>query len=83
MTAKSRMLDNRKKLVIETIRMRLTEKQSLAYLKEMGFEISPKTYYNDKRKVESLKLKRLFHIAEIGFEDQHLETIDTMRWDLR
>ena len=77
MTAKSRMLDNRKKLVIETIRMRLTEKQSLAYLKEMGFEISPKTYYNDKRKVESLKLKRLFHIAEIGFEDQHLERIDT------
>ena len=43
----------------------------------MGFEISPKTYYNDKRKVESLKLKRLFHIAEIGFEDQHLERIDT------
>ena len=77
MTAKSRMLDDRKKLVIETIRMRLTEKQSLAYLKEMGFEISPKTYYNDKRKVESLKLKRLFHIAEIGFEDQHLERIDT------
>ena len=76
MTAKSRILDDRKKLVIETIRMRLTEKQSLAYLKEMGFEISPKTYYNDKRKVESLKLKRLFHIAEIGFEDQHLERID-------
>ena len=77
MTAKSRMLDDRKKLVIETIRMRLTEKQSLAYLREMGFEISPKTYYNDKRKVESLKLKRLFHIAAIGFEDQHLERIDT------
>ena len=76
MTVKSPLLSDRQKAVIETIRMRLTEKQSLAYLKEMGFEISPKTYYNDKRKVESLKLKRLFHIAEIGFEDQYLERID-------
>ena len=76
MTVKSRLLSDRQKAVIETIRMRLSEKQSLAYLKEMGFEISPKTYYNDKRKVESLKLKRLYHIAQIGFQDQHLERID-------
>jgi hypothetical protein len=76
MTVKSRLLSDRQKAVIETIRMRLTEKQSLAYLKEMGFDISPKTYYNDKRKVESLKLKRLYHIAQIGFQDQHLERID-------
>ena len=77
MTVKSRLLSDRQKAVIETMRMRLTEKQSLVYLKEMGFDISTKTYYNDKRKVESLKLKRLFHIAAIGFEDQHLERIDT------
>jgi hypothetical protein len=76
MTVKRRLLSCREKTVIETIRMRLTEKQSLAYLKEMGFDISPKTYYNDKRKVESLKLKRLYHIAQIGFQDQHLERID-------
>jgi hypothetical protein len=76
MTVKSRLLSDRQKAIIETIRLRLTEKQSLAYLKEMGFEISPKTYYNDKRKVEALKLKRLYHIAEIGFQDQHLERID-------
>ena len=59
MTVKSSMLSDRQKAVSETIRMRLSEKQSLAYLKEMGFEISPKTYYNDKRKVESLKVKTL------------------------
>jgi len=76
MTAKSHLLSDRQKAVIETIRMRLTEKQSLAYLKEMGFDISPKTYYNDKRKVESMKLKRLYHIVQIGFQDQHLERID-------
>jgi hypothetical protein len=76
LTAKSRLLRDRQKAVIETIRIRLTEKQSLAYLKEMGFDISPKTFYNDKRKVESLKLKRLYHIGKIGFQDQHLERID-------
>ena len=87
MTVKSRLLSDRQKAVIETIRMRLTEKQSLAYLKEMGFEISPKTYYNDKRKVEELKLKRLYHIAQIGFQDQHLDRIDNtelclkLMWD--
>ena len=83
MTVKSRLLSDRQKAVIETIRMRLTEKQSLAYLKEMGFDISPKTYYNDKRKVESLKLKRLYHIAQIGFQDQHLERIDTIELCLK
>ena len=76
MTVKSRLLSDRQKAVVETIRMRLSEKQSLAYLKEMGFEISPKTYYNDKRKVEELKLKRLYHIAKIRFQDQHLDRID-------
>jgi hypothetical protein len=76
MTVKSRLLSDRQRAVIETMRMRLSERQSLAYLKEVGFDISPKTYYNDKRKVESLKLKRLYHIAQIGFQDQHLERID-------
>jgi hypothetical protein len=56
--------------------MRLNEKQSLEYLKEVGFDIGPATYYREKRKVEELKLKRLYHIAQIGFQDQHLERID-------
>jgi hypothetical protein len=48
----------------------------LEYLKEVGFEIGPATYYREKRKVEELKLKRLYHIAKMGFQDQHLERID-------
>ena len=56
--------------------MHLTEKQALAYLKEAGFEMSARTYYREKSKVESLKLKRLYLIAKIGFQDQHLERID-------
>ena len=76
MTIKSNVLSDRQKAVIETIRMRLNEKQSLEYLKEVGFDIGPATYYREKRKVESMKLKRLYHIAKIGFQDQHLDRID-------
>jgi hypothetical protein len=69
-------LSDRQKAVIETIRMRLNEKQSLEYLKEVGFDIGPATFYREKAKVEALKLKRLYRIAQIGFQDQHLERID-------
>ena len=71
MTIKSNVLSDRQKAIIEAIRMRLNEKQSLEYLKEAGFDIGPATYYREKRQVEQMKLKRLYHIAKIGFQDQH------------
>jgi hypothetical protein len=83
MTIKSNVLDERQKAIIETIRMRLTEKQSLEYLKEIEFEIGPATYYREKRKVEAMKLKRLYHIAKIGFQDQHLDRIDNTELALK
>ena len=52
------------------------KKTNWEYLKEVGFEIGPATYYREKRKVEDLKLKRLYYIAKIGFQDQHLDRID-------
>ena len=76
MTAKLGELNDRSKTIVESIRMRLSEKQALTYLKEAGFEMSARTYYREKSKIESLKLKRLYHIAQIGFQDQHLERID-------
>jgi hypothetical protein len=70
-------LTERQKWVIECIRMRLSVKQALAYLKDAaGFEISDKTFYREKKQVEAMKLKRLYHIAKIGFQDQHLDRID-------
>jgi hypothetical protein len=73
----STRLTERQKWVIECIRMRLSVKQSLDYLKDTaGFEISDKTFYREKAKVEEMKLKRLYHIAKIGFQDQHLDRID-------
>ena len=76
LTIKSSILTERQKAVIETIRMRLSEQRSLKYLKEVGFPCSPATFYREKKKVEELKLKRLYHIASIGFVDQHLDRID-------
>ena len=76
MTAKLRGLNDRSKTIVESIRLRLNERQALTYLKEAGFEMSARTYYREKSKIESLKLKRLYHIAQIGFQDQHLERID-------
>ena len=45
MTVKSRLLSDRQKAVIETIRMRLTEKQRLTYLKDVGFAVAPATFF--------------------------------------
>jgi hypothetical protein len=77
MTIKSNnIITERQRAVLETIRMHLTEKKALAYLKEVGFEMSNTTWYREKNKLEKMKLKRLYHIAQVGFEDQHIETID-------
>lgn len=77
------ILNDRQKAVLETMQLRLTGKQSLAYLKGVGFDISDKTYRRDKKKIEATKLKRLYHIAQAGFEDQHLAAIDDYEMGLK
>ena len=66
------LLTDRQKTVLKTV----TEKESLEYLKDNGFEISDTTLYREKSKLEKMKLKRLYQIAKYGFEEQHLERID-------
>lgn len=73
---KSNILTERQKAVVETMRMRLTEKEALEYLRNAGFETSDTTWYREKKQLEKMKLKRLYHIAKLGFEDQHLQRID-------
>lgn len=70
------MLNDTEKAVVETIRMRLTTDQALQYLKDNEFPMSRASYFRHKKKLDQMKLKRLYHIAKIGFEDQHLERID-------
>jgi hypothetical protein len=72
-----RDLTETKRAVLETIRMRLSEKQALAYLEGTGHTMKRSMYYKHKAELESKKLERLHFIAMMGFEDQHLERIDT------
>ena len=73
------ILNDSQKAIVDTITMRLNTKQSLAYLKEHGFEMIERKFFRQKKKIESLKLERLYHIAKIGFEEQHLERIDQLK----
>ena len=74
---KSKGLTERQRIIVGAIRMRLTEKQALLYLKdEHGIEISGPTYRRDKLKLKQLTQARLYHIAAIGYEAQHLGAID-------
>jgi hypothetical protein len=58
--------------------MRLNEKESLAYLKDKGFEISANHFYRLKRNIQESRFDRLNLIAKQGFVDQHLERIDQL-----
>jgi len=73
------ILSDSQKAIVETMTMRLDTKQSLEYLKEHGHEMNERKFFRQKKKVESLKLKRLYHIAKIGYEEQHLERIDQLK----
>lgn len=70
-------LNEKMQRVLETIRMRLSERESLIYLAETGFPLRRGMYYQYKKRLEKQKLERLHFIAAIGFEDQHLARIDT------
>jgi len=57
--------------------MRLNLREALEYLKNTGFELSERTYFRYKKKVESLKWQRLQHAANL-FTQQHLEKMDRL-----
>jgi hypothetical protein len=71
------MLSDTEKAVVETITMRLNTKEALQYMKDAGQEICERTYFRQKKKVESLKWERLVHIANM-FTGQHLQRIDKL-----
>jgi hypothetical protein len=73
------ILSDSQKAIVDTMTMRLNTKQSLEYLKEHGYEMNERKFFRQKKKVDGLKLKRLYHIAKIGFEEQHLERIDQLK----
>ena len=70
------ILSDTEKAVVETIRMRVSTEQALHYMKNNGLSISRATYFRHKKKLEEKKLERLYHMANLGFEYQHLDRID-------
>jgi hypothetical protein len=64
--------------IIQTMVMKLSEKESLEYLHDKGFKISRDSYYRLKRKIQASRFDRLSLIAKEGFVDQHLERIDQL-----
>ena len=59
------------------MRMRLTRAEAIAYMKGQGYPMAETTYGKIKAYLKRTQLARLHYIAAIGFEQQHLERIDT------
>jgi len=64
--------------IIQTMVMRLSEKDSLEYLHDKGFKISRDSFYRLKRNIQKSRFDRLNLIAKTQFVDQHLERIDQL-----
>lgn len=57
--------------------MRFSEKESLAYLKNKGYDISRRTYYRKLGHISTETRKRAYEIAKSFLED-HINTIDEL-----
>ena len=77
MSDKSAILSDTETAVLQTMTMQMNPKRALEYLKGAGIDISKRTYFRCKKKVESTKWQRLYRIAEL-FTDQHLARIDRL-----
>jgi hypothetical protein len=64
--------------IIQTMVMRLSEKESMQYLHDKGFKISRDSFYRLKRNIQQSRFDRLNLIAKSQFVDQHLERIDQL-----
>jgi hypothetical protein len=68
-----------KPYIIQCIVMKLSEKDSIAYLNDRGFKkISVQHFYRLKKQIKESRFDRLALIAKQGFVDSHLERIDQL-----
>jgi hypothetical protein len=56
--------------------MRLNFKQSLAYLRGEGYPMGQSTLTRMKRDIRKNSLKRLYQVANVEFQEQHLARLD-------
>lgn len=70
-------------LVVQTMCMRLSEKDSLAWLKSHGHEMERSKFYKIKAQVKGSVEKRKYELAREGLWEQHLERIDQLETALK
>lgn len=64
--------------IIQAMVMKLSEDESIKYLKDRGFMISTQHFYRIKKAIKESRFDRLTLIAKSQFVDQHLERIDQL-----
>ena len=73
------MSDNeRNQYVIHCMVKRFSDKEAIAYLKGMGYEMSSVTYWRCRKQILANRFKRIQEIADHELIDQHLERIDEL-----
>lgn len=70
-------LSEKESLILHTVIMRMTEKESLEYLAKHDVHIKPRAYYNYKKKLRESGEAKANHIAIKGFLEQHIQRIYT------
>ena len=65
--------------VIECMCLNISEKESLAYLDDRGYKISPADFYRIKNEIKSNTQQRLNLVASEEFLSQHIERIDMLK----
>ncbi len=63
--------------------MRLTEKESLAWLKTHGHPMEKSKFYQIKAHIKGSAEKRKYELAKEGLWEQHLERIDQLETALK
>jgi len=75
--------NDREILVVQTMCMRLSEKDSLKWLKQHGYDIKQATFYKIKAHIKGSTEKRKFDLTREGLWEQHLERIDQLETILK
>lgn len=70
-------------LVIQTMVMRLTTKEALAWLSAHGEEMGDSNYFKIKASINARSERRKFDLISNGLFEQHLERIDQLETILK
>jgi len=72
------ILSETERAVVATLIMDLDADVALEYLEAHSHKMSRATWYRHRKNLDDKKWERLYHIARIGFEDQHLDRISQL-----